>query len=82
MTPVALSLTRAARVRHDGLETRVTVLARGLAHLNPQAVLGRGYAIVTARGGEIVEDAARLAIGDDVELAFARGTAGATIKRV
>ncbi len=82
LTPVALSLTRAARVRHDGLETRVTVLARGLAHLNPQAVLGRGYAIVTAGDGEIVEDAARLTIGDDVELAFARGTAGATIKRV
>jgi exodeoxyribonuclease VII large subunit len=60
----------------------VTVLARSLAHLSPEAVLDRGYAIVTAKDGAIVEDAARLAIGDDVELAFARGTAGATIKRV
>ena len=82
LTPAALSLTRAARVRHDGFETRVSVLARSLAHLNPQAVLDRGYAIVAAKDGAIVEDAARLAVGDDVELAFARGTAGATIKRV
>jgi exodeoxyribonuclease VII large subunit len=81
LTPAALSLTRVARVRHDGFEMRVTVLARSLSHLNPQAVLDRGYAIVTARDGAIVEDAAALAIGDEVELAFARGTAGAKIQR-
>jgi exodeoxyribonuclease VII large subunit len=82
LPPAALSLVRAARVRQDGAEMRVMVLARSLAHLNPQAVLDRGYAIVTTKDGTIVEDAAALAIGDDVELALARGTAGATIKRV
>ena len=82
LAPAALSLVRAARVRQDGAEMRVTVLARSLAHLNPQAVLDRGYGIVTAKDGAIVKDASTLAVGDDVELAFARGTAGATIKRV
>ena len=82
LPPVALSLTRAARLRHDGFEMRVSVLARGLVHLNPEAVLDRGYAIVTANDGTIVEDAKALAIGDDDELAFARGTPGATIRRV
>ncbi len=82
LAPAALGLARAARSRQDGLDLRVTVLARSLAHLNPQAVLDRGYAIVTAGDGAIVQDAATLAIGDDVDIAFARGTAGAKISKV
>jgi exodeoxyribonuclease VII large subunit len=82
LPPVALSLVRATRRLEDGAETRVAVLARSLAHLNPQAVLDRGYAIVTAQDGAIVEDAAGLRLGDEVEIALARGTAGATIKRL
>ncbi|HYR00788.1 MAG TPA: exodeoxyribonuclease VII large subunit [Casimicrobiaceae bacterium] len=82
LAPAALALTRAARARYDRLDTRVAVLARSLAHLNPQAVLERGYAIVTAGGGAIVEDAGTLAVGEHVDIAFARGTAGATIDKV
>jgi exodeoxyribonuclease VII large subunit len=82
LPPAALALTRAARSRQDGLDLRVTVLARSLAHLNPQAVLDRGYAIVTAGDGAIVQDAATLAVGDDIDIAFARGTAGAKISKV
>ena len=52
-----------------------------LAHLNPQAVLERGYAIVTTADGAIVDTSARLAVGDDIALEFARGTAGAKITR-
>ena len=74
LAPAALGLARAARARQDGLDARVTVLARSLAHLNPQAVLDRGYAIVTAGDGAIVQDAATLAVGDDVDIAFARGS--------
>jgi len=82
LAPAALSLTRVARTRHDRLDTRVTVLARSLAHLNPQAVLDRGYAIVTGTDGAIVEDAGTLTVGDDVALAFAHGTAGAKITKI
>ena len=62
--------------------SRLAALAQNLAHLNPQSVLERGYAIVTAKDGAIVEDASTLAIGDAVDLAFARGRAGATIDKV
>jgi exodeoxyribonuclease VII large subunit len=82
LAPRAFALARAGRARQDRLETRVAVLARSLAHLNPHAVLDRGYAIVTAADGAIVEDAAALGAGEVVDIAFARGTAAATITKV
>jgi exodeoxyribonuclease VII large subunit len=82
LAPRAFALARAGRARQDRLETRVAVLARSLAHLNPHAVLDRGYAIVTAADGAIVEDAAALGAGEAVDIAFARGTAAATITKV
>jgi exodeoxyribonuclease VII large subunit len=80
--PLAASaLTRALLSRHERLGLRLGTLAQNLAHLNPQGVLERGYAMVTAADGAIVEDASKLAVGDDVSLTLARGTAGATITR-
>src|SRR4029453_13454218 len=58
---------------------RLESLAQNLAHLNPQAVLERGYAIVTAGPGAIVQSSMQIAPGDDVTLTLARGRAGATI---
>ncbi|MEO8676440.1 MAG: exodeoxyribonuclease VII large subunit, partial [Casimicrobiaceae bacterium] len=78
---VAQRLARAARSRQERFDLRMAALAQNLAHLNPQGVLERGYAIVTAAGGAIVEDASKLAVGDDVDIAFARGNASATIKK-
>ena len=79
---IAQQLASAARLRQERLDRRLAALAQNLAHLNPQGVLERGYAIVTAGDGAIVENASRLAIGDDVDIAFARGSAGATIKKL
>ena len=73
---------RGVRRRHDDATVRLAALARSLAHLNPSAVLERGYAIVTASDGRIVQDAATLAPGDRVAIALARGGAGATIDDV
>ena len=78
----ALALTRAARSRDERLQVRLVALAQNLAHLNPQGVLERGYAIVSAADGAIVEDASTLHVGDDVDIAFARGNAGATIRKI
>jgi len=44
-------------------------------------VLERGYSIVTTGAGAIVQDVAQLAVGDAVELSFARGNAGAKVTR-
>ena len=76
---LADAMRRAAATRVERSGARVAALAQSLAHLNPQAVLERGYAIVTTADGAIVDDAARLEVGDDVTLAFARGSAGAKI---
>ena len=81
LLPAASALTRAARSWQERLDVRFAALAQNLAHLNPQGVLERGYSIVTAANGAIVEDASTLAVGDDVDIAFARGTAGAKINR-
>jgi exodeoxyribonuclease VII large subunit len=78
---VGSAMRRAAVAQAERRQARVAALEQSLAHLNPQAVLERGYAIVTTVEGAIVDDAARLAIGDEVALAFARGRAGAKITR-
>jgi len=65
------------------LDRQSAELFRLDAHLNalsPQQVLGRGYAIVSRQDGQIVRDSAQLATGDNVNMAFARGAARATIK--
>jgi exodeoxyribonuclease VII large subunit len=66
------------------LETATALLARldgHLRHLNPQSVLERGYSITESADGGIVRDSARLAVGDDLKITFARGWAGAQVKR-
>ena len=73
------SLLSSAATRVERSSARLVALERSLAHLNPQSVLERGYAIVTTSDGATVHDAAVLTLGDDVALAFARGGAGAKI---
>ncbi len=73
--------SRLARERAARAHERVAALAQALAHLDPQRVLERGYAIVAAADGAIVVDAAQVAPGDAVALRFARGAADASITR-
>ena len=82
LTAARDALRRTAQSRRERMQARLQTLEQNLSHLNPRAVLERGYAIVTAADGTIVQDAARLAAGDDVALTFARGRAGATIDSV
>ena len=58
---------------------RLAAAGQALAHLNPQSVLDRGYAIVTRADGGIVRDASTLAVADEVGLRLARGTARARV---
>lgn len=61
------------------MATRLAGVHQSLGHLNPGAVLERGYAIVAAADGRIVIDAAEVAPGDAVRLTFARGGAATRI---
>ena len=72
---------RAAGDRVLRASERLAGLAQNLAHLNPQAVLERGYAIVGGSDGTIVQDARQVTEGDAVALTFARGGADARITR-
>lgn len=76
---------RLARAQARLLESRVAKLAAAggqLRAFDPQNTLARGYAIVRDPGGAIVRDAAQLAAGQRLALAFARGQAWADVVRV
>ncbi|MEP7328732.1 MAG: exodeoxyribonuclease VII large subunit [Betaproteobacteria bacterium] len=63
-------------------QDRITALAQNLAHLNPQGVLDRGYALVRGADGNVVQGAEQIATGDPVSITFARDGADAVITRV
>jgi exodeoxyribonuclease VII large subunit len=54
-------------------------LAQNLHHLNPQAVLSRGYAFAQNKQGEIIRNSLQIKAGDDISLTFDVGSAEATI---
>lgn len=57
-------------------------LKNSLAHLNPQAVLTRGFAFVQNQSGEIVRAADQLQTGEVVTLTFDVGKAFATVDKI
>lgn len=56
-------------------------LSQNLYHLNPQAVLTRGYAFVQNTLGEIVVSSQQLKSGDEVSLTFGAGSASAIVNK-
>lgn len=70
------------RARESLIGARLQRLGDNLAHLDPGAVLVRGYAIVRDAQGDIVRDAAVLQAGQRVDIALGHGAADATIDRV
>jgi exodeoxyribonuclease VII large subunit len=72
---------RAGVERLASTAQRIDACAQSLRHLNPLGVLDRGYSIVTDEAGAVVQDAAGLAVGDRLNVRFARGGAEAEVKR-
>ena len=73
---------RLAAALHRDLQQREAILDRlgaGLEHLNPEAVLKRGFAVVRDSEGRITRDAATLIPGAAITLRLARGGADASI---
>lgn len=56
-------------------------LSQNLQHLNPQAVLTRGYAFVQNKAGTIISASQQLHSGDEVTMTFGVGSADATINK-
>lgn len=63
------------------LGERLARCETGLRHLDPSAVLDRGYAIVRDDQGRIVRDGATLAVDDRIAIEFAAGDASARVER-
>jgi exodeoxyribonuclease VII large subunit len=75
-------LTRAIATGQQQRRARLAALATHLDHLNPAAVLERGYSIVRRADGSIVRDSRQLRVNEAVELTLARGMAEARISRL
>ncbi|MDR2174243.1 MAG: exodeoxyribonuclease VII large subunit [Burkholderiales bacterium] len=73
---------RAIRFQETAYEQRLMSLTDRLALLNPQHVLARGYAIVTASDGKPMLDAEMLHANDPVAITLARGRVTATVDGV
>jgi exodeoxyribonuclease VII large subunit len=84
---LATSLQLVARLRaatHATLERAGSACARriaNLSHLDPAAVLERGYSVVRDGSGRIVLRGANLAAGDLLDITFAEGGADARVER-
>jgi exodeoxyribonuclease VII large subunit len=61
---------------------KLNSLSSSLKQLDPNAVLNRGYTLVTGSNGLIVRDASTLRQGDALKLNFAHGAAAVTVNKV
>jgi len=75
------ALRRATPQRLAALAEDLARCSLGLAHLDPAAVLERGYAIVRRPDGSVVRASASLRAGDPLELSFAHGGATARVEK-
>jgi exodeoxyribonuclease VII large subunit len=75
------ALRRAASRRMTERAEKLAHLSLGLAHLNPTAVLERGYAIARKPDGSVVRTSSGLRPGDALELTFARGAAAVRVEK-
>ncbi|HET7199905.1 MAG TPA: exodeoxyribonuclease VII large subunit [Burkholderiales bacterium] len=78
----ALSQMRSAtRTRIERAAADRARLRASLSHLDPSAVLERGYSVVRDASGRIVRNGAGLARGDLLDISFAEGGASARVER-
>ncbi len=75
---VALAMAWNQRPERKRLET----LGTHLRHLNPQAILERGYSIARDTRGRVIRNSATLTEGDRLDLVFSEGGAYAQVTQV
>jgi exodeoxyribonuclease VII large subunit len=72
---LATRLALAMQHRLGQAQQRVTTLTSHLGHLNPQAVLERGYSIVRNEQGNVIRDSGGIETGNELDVTFAAGSA-------
>lgn len=82
LNQLAHRLEMALQHRLQTQQQQLLRLKNSLEHLNPQAVLTRGYAFVQNSVGEIISSAVQLKTNDEVKLTFGVGVAEAKISKI
>jgi exodeoxyribonuclease VII large subunit len=78
---LATRLALAAARRMDQFDAQLARLKAGLASLNPEAVLERGYSLTRDAQGVVVRDAAKLQVGERLTTTLARGWVESEVRR-
>ena len=78
---LATRLALAAARRMDQFDAQLARLKAGLASLNPDAVLERGYSLTRDAQGVVVRDAAKLQPGDRLTTTLARGWVESEVRK-
>ena len=81
VTQACARLATAWRNRSNRAAAELKALGAHLAHLDPHAVLERGYSMVHDSSGRIVRSAGTLAAGDPLDITFSQGGAEARVVR-
>jgi exodeoxyribonuclease VII large subunit len=76
---LAARLSRAGSRSIERDQSRLDALRASLLHLNPEAVLERGYSITRLAGGGLLRDARDVAAGATLDTTLARGTVRSTV---
>jgi exodeoxyribonuclease VII large subunit len=82
ITQMAYRLNNSINQQLRGKQQTLLRLQQNLQHLNPKAVLTRGYALVQTQSGAIVSNSSQLNSGGEVMLTLGVGSADATIKAI
>jgi exodeoxyribonuclease VII large subunit len=64
-----------------GQQNNLNQIEQNLHHLNPQAVLTRGYAFAQTKDGEIINNSCQIKAGDAINLTFGVGEAEAVVSK-
>ncbi len=72
-------LSRALARQMQTRRAEVERMAAHLAHLNPEAVLARGYSVVRNPQGEVVRSSAQIEMDETLDLRFHHGSAKARV---
>ena len=77
-----LRLYRALAAQMTRSGNTLDAYTRALTHLDPHAVLKRGYSIVRDEQGHVVREAKGLALGQSLSVGFASGTATVQVDKI
>lgn len=81
LAQIAIRLNTLMNHQLNNNKQNLVRLGQNLIHLNPEAVLTRGYAFVQNKLGEIVNSSQQLHQDDEVTITFGVGSADATINK-